>query len=151
MRTSIEKGGRPGAALLLCGALLVVPLATMQSGSSASASGPVNGHADPGSAPGRVRGGTYLSAWQLAFNREEPGANTAATVITVPTTVPAPTATTVPPAVDPASSAPAVDPAPIYTAPPVLQPQVAAEPASAPASTPAPEPAPAPAHTATGV
>jgi hypothetical protein len=38
LRTSIKKGSRPGAALILCGAVLIVPLLLMQNGPDAAAS-----------------------------------------------------------------------------------------------------------------
>src|ERR1039458_6306411 len=64
LRTSIERSGRPGAALLLCGALLIVPLIAIQTGSSSAASGPGLGHAHQASAP--PSHGGYFPAWQLA-------------------------------------------------------------------------------------
>ena len=38
LRTSIKKGSRPGAALILCGAVLIVPLLLIQNGPDAAAS-----------------------------------------------------------------------------------------------------------------
>jgi hypothetical protein len=100
LRTSIERGRRTGAALLLCGALLIVPLLLIQSDSEASASPPGSApdhHSDPG--PSR----RPVSPWKLTADRR---------VATAPPAAGGAGATT-PTATDPGSSTPpAPQPAP---------------------------------------
>jgi len=73
LRTKIQKGSRPGAALFLCGALLIVPLLLIQNDSSASAS---QARADRADHHGRARpasGG--VPRWKLASaHRAQPAA-----------------------------------------------------------------------------
>ncbi len=92
----MEKGSRPGAALLLCGALLVVPLVLLQSDSSASAPPPRGGPASGALAASAPR--TDGPSWKLASQTQaQPAASTATTVpAAVPTTTVPPTTTTAP-------------------------------------------------------
>ena len=139
LRTSIERSGRPGAALLLCGALLIVPLIAIQTGSSSAASGPGHGHAHQASAP--PSHGGYFPAWQLAADsiKTSGPAGTAAggvnATATPPTTVATPPPTTTPTTV----------PAHIYSTP-TTQPQrawISPTTVPAPTTTQAPQAAPA--------
>ena len=88
----MEKGRRPGAALLLCGALLIVPLVLLQGHSGASAPAP------RGAAPGVLTSsaaGADRPSWMLASQTKAPSpVSSAISVAAVPP--PAPTAT-VPP------------------------------------------------------
>ncbi len=154
LRTSIERSGRPGAALLLCGALLIVPLIAIQTGSSSAASGPGRGHARQASAlPSH---GGYFPAWQLAADSiktsDPAGVGTGGenATATPPTTVVTPPPTTSP------TTSPTTVPAHIYFTP-TTQPQRVQTPAPtvpAPTTTQAAQAAPAqaaPANSRTGV
>ena len=94
LRTKIQRGRRPGAALLLCGAVLIVPLLLIQNSSGASASPsdvPPSGHGPAGAFAGNVRHGK-----PTAHRRSQAVGLSARTVAAVtPTSVP-PTTTTVP-------------------------------------------------------
>jgi hypothetical protein len=66
LRTRFEKSGRPGAALLLCGAVLIVPLLLIQNGQQAEASPSARSAATTHRAvDGRVRP-THVAATALA-------------------------------------------------------------------------------------
>ncbi len=154
LRTSIERSGRPGAALLLCGALLIVPLIVIQTGSNLSASGPGHGHAHQASAP--PSHGGYFPAWQLAADsiKTSGPAGTAAggvnATATPPTTVATPPPTT-PPTTVPAHiySAPTTQVQRVWTPPTTVPaPTTTQAPQAAPAAAPAQAPA---ANSRTGV
>ena len=148
LSTSNQRSGRPGAALLLCGALLIVPLVVIKSGSSSAAPG-------HGGGAGRAQGGShpksaapkpagYFPAWQLAADTIKssaaaaPGVGQPVAPTTTAATAPATTATT---------SAPSTTYVTPTTHPAVVQ---ATTPATSPAPAPAPAPAP-PANSITGV
>ena len=102
LSTKIRKGSRPGAALLLCAALLVVPLLLIQNEPDASASPNSGGHpAQPGAAEGPHVGWILASDTTHRSPTRRPAPTTSTTApTTVPTTVPpAPptTTTTAPP------------------------------------------------------
>lgn len=154
LRTSIERSGRPGAALLFCGALLIVPLIVIQTGSNLSASGPGHGHAHQASAP--PSHGGYFPAWQLAADsiKTSGPAGTAAggvnATATPPTTVATPPPTT-PPTTVPAHiySAPTTQVQRVWTPPTTVPaPTTTQAPQAAPAAAPAQAPA---ANSRTGV
>ncbi len=145
---SIQRSGRPGAALLLCGALLIVPLVVIKSGSSSAGPGHGSGtgraHDGPKSAAPKPAG--YLPAWQLAADTIKSSAaaapgvgqpvaptTTAATTPATTATTSSPTATSVTPTTQ-AALVQATSPAPV----PVQ------------ATSPAPAPAP-PANSMTGI
>jgi rare lipoprotein A len=116
----MEKGSRPGAALLLCGALLVVPLVLLQSDSGASA---------PPSRGGAASGALASSgpeaegpSWKLTSQTQAQAAATPTVPAVAPTTTVPPTTTTAPEVTLPAAnvvarSVPAVVPT-TTTAPP---------------------------------
>ena len=145
LSTSIQRSRRPGAALLLCGALLIVPLVVIKSGSSSAAPGHGGSHAK--SAAPKPAG--YFPAWQLAADTIKssaattPGVGQPVAPSTAPTT-PATTATTSAPTttyLTPSTQAAVVQ----ATTP-------ATSPAPVAAATPAPAPAPAPpANSITGI
>jgi hypothetical protein len=153
LSTSIQRSGRPGAALLLCGALLIVPLVAIKSGSSSAASGHRGGpsRADgshPKSAAPKPAG--YFPAWQLAADTikssaaTDPGVGQPIAPTTTAATTPATTATT---------SAPTTYVTPTTRAAVVQATTPAPSPAPVPTTTAAPAPAPAPpapAHSMTG-
>jgi rare lipoprotein A len=104
LRTSIERGGRTGAALLLCGALLIVPLLLIQGDPQASASPPGTApdhHGDP--VPSRHP----VPPWKLASDRRATTATTAARAeAAAGATTPTPTdpGTSAPPALEHAAA-----------------------------------------------
>ena len=96
LRTKIRTGRRPGAALLLCGAVLVVPLLLIQNSSGASAS--------PSAVPPAVHGLSVGSAGQVrqgkltADSRSQVVGSAAQNVAAVtPATAPPTTTTVTPP------------------------------------------------------
>jgi cytoskeletal protein RodZ len=99
LRTKIQEGTRPGAAVLLCGALLIVPLLLIQNGSGASASKAGSGRVRPATTAPSHGGGP---SWRLASDTKSrstadtSGAAAQATALpmttSVSTTVPAPQA-----------------------------------------------------------
>jgi hypothetical protein len=137
LRTSIERSGRPGAALLLCGALLIVPLIAIKSGANSSASGPGSGpnraHRGPPTNSATPRPAGYFPAWQLAADTIKSSAAT-------DPGVGQPVAPTTTAATTPATSAPSTT----YATP---TPRAAVVPSTAPATTTAPVPTTAPAPT----
>ncbi len=96
LRTKIQKGSRPGAALLLCGALLIVPLLLIQNDSSASASQAGAGRAGRHDRPRPASGG--VARWRLASaHRAQPAAPVAVVAaVGAGQEVTPPAATTVP-------------------------------------------------------
>ena len=106
LRTRIEKGSRPGMALLLCGAVLIVPLLLIQNGADAAASpraasGAI--HRGPARAPvaearSKAAPGPRVAARTRAPDRPRPPSPPAATTTTrpVPVTVVEPVETTAP-------------------------------------------------------
>jgi rare lipoprotein A len=102
----MEKGGRPGAALLLCGALLIVPLVLLHSDQAAA---PAPHRAGTGSGASASPARSDTPSWELASQNQPAGVAAAVTAsapaapVAPPTTV-APTTTTAP-----ASTLPATD------------------------------------------
>ena len=132
LRTKIQKGSRPGAALFLCGALLIVPLLLIQNDSSASASPARVDRTTHHGRPGPAGGG--VPRWRLASaHRPQPAGPVVASAAgqtasppaaaTVPT-VPTPARTAVPTQevvarVAPTTTTPVTAP-PTTTTPPVV-------------------------------
>jgi len=94
----MTRGSRHGAAFLLCGALLVVPLLVIQNGSDASAA-PQGGGPGPAPTASAPAGGP---PWKLASQtrraQSRTGSTAGAPATTVPPTVPTTTTTPPPPA-----------------------------------------------------
>ena len=103
LRTSIARRSRPGAALLICGSVLFVPLLLTQSASGVSSARPsdgaVRGTAEPPTPAAYVTPWVLASASQAASGTTATGETagdvtvSAAPTTTVPTTVPPPTTT----------------------------------------------------------
>jgi rare lipoprotein A len=99
LRTTTGNGGRPVAAFLLCGAVLVMPLLLLRNGPSASAS-PGGSAPTPRSAPSAAP--APVPPWKLASDtRSSAASTTTSTTTTVPPTTTEPPATTDPPPPDP--------------------------------------------------
>jgi hypothetical protein len=96
----MTRGSRHGAAFLLCGALLVVPLLVIRNGSDASAASQGGG---PGPAlAASASGPATVPRWKLASQTRRARSKARSTAVaptasTVPPTVPTPTTTQAPP------------------------------------------------------
>ena len=133
LRTKLQKGSRPGVALLMCGAVLIVPLLLLQGGADASASvarGAHRAQTRPATAPGRARPAlnpTSSVKRPAAAVREAvrgaPAPATASTPASTPATTPAP---------DPTTTAPAPTAAPSTTTTTMVAPTTTTVPAASP-------------------
>lgn len=96
LRTKIQKGSRPGAALFLCGALLIVPLLLIQNDSSASASQAGADRAAHHGRPGRASGGAPRSKLASTHASQPTAAMAAVAPVAAGQSATPPAATTVP-------------------------------------------------------
>jgi len=88
----MKRGSRHGAAFLLCGALLVVPLLVIQNGSDASATPQARG-SDPTPTPSASRPVT-VPPWKLASQTRQAGSRARSTAAAAPATTASPTVPT---------------------------------------------------------